>query len=268
MKRIFSKENRALISELVRVDFKLRYQGSVLGYVWSLLSPLLLFLILYFVFVYFLQIGKGIPHYPVYLLLGIVIWNFFKELTNQGLASIVDQGPLIRKINIPRWILVTSTSISALISLGFNLIIVALLFVINKVPLHPTVILLPIFLIEIYLVALGISLFLAAAYVKYRDIKYIWEVLIQAGFYITPIIYPLTKITNLTIRKIIVLSPIAQALQDARYAVVGHSPTTLTTRSIFKGGPYSYIPYLVIIIVLVIGIRYFRKQSKYFAENV
>src|SRR5258706_11319272 len=99
---ILSKQNRALLSELVRTDFKLRYQGSVLGYAWSLLRPLLLFLILYVVFVKFFNFGKGVPHYPVYLLLGIVIWNFFGEMTSQSLGSIVSRGDLVRKIRIPR----------------------------------------------------------------------------------------------------------------------------------------------------------------------
>src|SRR5580698_6893405 len=114
MKRIFSKQNRALLSELVRTDFKLRYQGSTLGYVWSLLRPLLLFVILYLVFVKFLKLGNSIPHYPVYLLIGIVMWNFFSEMTIQSTTSIVSRGDLIRKIRIPRWMIVFSTSLSAL----------------------------------------------------------------------------------------------------------------------------------------------------------
>src|SRR5471030_2448555 len=97
MKRFFSKQNRALLSELVRTDFKLRYQGSVLGYAWSLLRPLLLFLILYVVLVNFLKVGKGVPHFQVYLLLGIVIWNFFNEMTMLSIGSIVSRGDLIRK---------------------------------------------------------------------------------------------------------------------------------------------------------------------------
>src|SRR5438270_12891918 len=178
MRRIFSKQNRALLSELVRTDFKLRYQGSVLGYAWSLLRPLLLFLILYVVFVKFLKIGKGVPHYPVYLLLGIVIWNFFLEMTAQGLGSIVGRGDLIRKIRIPRWIIVLSSSISALINLFLNLLVVVLFLFINHVDLLRTTLWLPLILLEVYILALGLSLFLSAAFVKYRDMQYIWEVII------------------------------------------------------------------------------------------
>src|SRR6201989_2884942 len=96
LQHIISKKNRALLRELVATDFKLRYQGSALGYAWSLLRPLLIFLILYVVFVKFLKLGSGVPHYPVYLLLGIVIWNFFAEMTTQSLGSIVGRGDLIR----------------------------------------------------------------------------------------------------------------------------------------------------------------------------
>src|SRR5688572_25470451 len=116
-----SKQNRALLRELVATDFKLRYQGSVLGYAWSLLRPLLLFCILYLVFVQFLKIDYGVPHSAVYLLLGIVIWNFFSEMTSQSLGSIVGRGDLIRKIRIPRWIIIISSSLSALINFGLNL---------------------------------------------------------------------------------------------------------------------------------------------------
>src|SRR5438128_2681924 len=143
IRHAFSKKNRALLAELVRTDFKLRYQGSMLGYAWSLLRPLLLFLILYVVFVKFLKLGKNIPHYPIYLLLGIVIWNFFNEMTVQSLNSIVARGDLIRKIRIPRWIIVMSSSISALISLLLNLLVVSVFLFINHVDLLRTALWLP-----------------------------------------------------------------------------------------------------------------------------
>ena len=266
MRRIFSKQNRALLSELVRTDFKLRYQGSVLGYAWSLLRPLLLFVILYIVFVKFLKLGSGVPHFPIYLLLGIVIWNFFNEMTVQSLGSIVGRGDLIRKIRIPRWIIVLSSSISALINLFLNLIVVAVFMIINHVPLLDTIWWLPLILLEVYLFALGLSLFLAAAFVKFRDVGYIWEVILQAGFYMTPILYPLSRITNLTLQKLILLNPMAQSVQAARYSAVTHE--TATAHSVFQGGWYQSIPYLIVILVLIGGLGYFRKESKYFAENI
>jgi ABC-2 type transport system permease protein len=266
VKVVFSKQNHALLSELVRTDFKLRYQGSVLGYAWSLLRPLLIFVILYVVFVKFLKLGNGVPHYPIYLLLGIVIWNFFSEMTVQSLGSIVGRGDLIRKIRIPRWIIVLSSSISATINLLLNMVVVAVFMVINHVGVNVSIVWLPLILIEIYLFALGISLFLSAAFVKFRDIGYIWEVTLQGGFYITPVLYPLSRITNLSLQKIILLNPMAQALQDARYSLVTHQTTT--THSVFQGGWYEFIPFVVVAVFLLAGLAYFRQQSKYFAENI
>jgi len=227
---------------------------------------LLIFVILYVVFVKFLKLGTEIPHFPVYLLLGIVMWNFFNEMTVMSQGSIVGRGDLIRKISIPRWIIVLSSSISALINLLLNLLVVILFLFINHVDLLKTTLLLPLILLEVYLFALGISLFLAAAFVKYRDIGYIWEVILQAGFYLTPILYPLTRITNVTFQKLIMINPMAQAVQDARYSSVTHQ--TLTGYKIYDGGWYAFIPFAIVIIVLVLGIRYFRKESKYFAENI
>jgi ABC-2 type transport system permease protein len=266
MRQYISKQNRALLSELVRTDFKLRYQGSVLGYAWSLLRPLLLFLILYVVFVKFLRIGSSVEHYPIYLLLGIVLWNFFNEMTVQSTTSIVARGDLIRKIRIPRWIIIISSSLSALINLGLNLIVVAAFMIFNKVDLLETALWAPLILAEIYIFALGLSLFLSAAYVKFRDVSYIWEVILQAGFYITPILYPLALITNHTFQKLIMLNPMAQAVQDLRYSVVTHQAATIY--GVFEGGYYKFIPFIIVIVVFVGGFLYFKKESKYFAENI
>jgi ABC-2 type transport system permease protein len=266
LKRILSKQNRALLAELVRTDFKLRYQGSVLGYAWSLLRPLLLFLILYIVFVKFLKLGNDIPHFPIYLLLGIVLWNFFNEMTVLSLGSIVGRGDLIRKIRIPRWIIVLSSSISALINLFLNLLVVLVFMIFNKVDLLQTALWFPLILIEIYLFALGLSLFLSAAFVKFRDIGYIWEVILQAGFYMTPILYPLSKIPNVTFQKLILINPMAQSIQDARYSLISHDTTTIWR--IFDKGPYTLIPFAIVVITLLLGLVYFRKESKFFAENI
>lgn len=261
-----TKQNRALLSELVRTDFKLRYQGSILGYAWSLLRPLLLFVILYIVFVKFLKLGGGIPNFPIYLLLGIVIWNFFTEMTTQGLGSVVGRGDLIRKIKIPRWIIVLSSSISAVINFFLNLIVVAVFMIVNQVDVTYTVVFLPLIFIEVYLFSLGATLFLSAAFVKYRDVGYIWDVVLQAGFYLTPILYPLTLITNETFLKLIMINPMAQAIQDARYAAVTNQSQTIY--QVFDGGWYQLIPYSIVVLTLACGILYFRKESKLFAENI
>jgi ABC-2 type transport system permease protein len=266
IKHILSKKNRILLAELVRTDFKLRYQGSVLGYAWSLLRPLLLFLILYVVFVKFLRLGNDIPHFPIYLLLGIVLWNFFAEMTSQSLGSIVGRGDLIRKIRIPRWIIVLSSSVSALINLGLNLLVVAVFMLFNRVDITANIVWFPLILAEIYIFALGISLFLAASFVKYRDVSYIWEVIMQAAFYLTPIIYPLAVITDVRLQKFILLNPIAQAMQDARSSLV--STATLTIGDVFGTPAARLIPLTLSIAVLAIGTWHFKRESKFFAENL
>ncbi|MEI6088682.1 MAG: ABC transporter permease [Bacteroidota bacterium] len=266
LKHLFSKKNQVLLNELVRTDFKLRYQGSALGYIWSLLRPLLMFVILYIVFVKLLKLGNGIPHYPVYLLLGIVLWNFFYEMTVLSLGSIVGRGDLIRKINIPRWIIVFSMSLSALINLIINLIVIVVFMLLDNVSLSSSVFFFPLYVIEIYIFSLGISFYLASIYVKFRDVSYIWEVLLQAGFYLTPILYPLSRITKPIFQKLVLLNPIAQAMQGARYSLITHQ--TITFSSVFNNTYFILIPFTIVLIVVYVGVNTFRKQSKYFAENI
>lgn len=255
-----------LLRQLVVTDFKLRYQGSVLGYAWSLLRPILLFLILYIVFVEGLKVGGSIPNFPVYLLLGIVLWNFFGEMTNQSLGSIVTRGDLIRKIRIPRWIIVLSSSVSALINLGLNLLVVVVFMFISGVDITRSVVWFPIILLEIYILSLGVSLFLAAAFVKYRDVSYIWEVVLQAGFYATPIIYPLAVVTSVTFQKILLLNPMAQAIQDSRYLLVTKETTTMA--QVYGTSSARLISLVTVLIIFVIGLLYFKRGAGHFAENL
>lgn len=266
MKKLFSKQNKALLSELVRTDFKLRYQGSVLGYAWSLLRPLFMFAILYLVFAIVFKLGDAIPNYPIYLLLGIVLWGFFTEMTQQSLGAIVGRGDLIRKIRIPRWMIIVSASVSALINLGLNLLVVLVFVFISGMDLLATGLLLPLFVIEIYLFALGIGLLLSALFVKYRDISYIWDVLLQAGFYATPILYPLTLITNETVLKFMFLNPMAQSIQGARNVFV--TPESITINNVWNNQWAFLIPLSIVFLTLIIGVLYFRSQAKDFAENL
>ncbi len=255
-----------LLKQLVATDFKLRYQGSVLGYAWSLLRPILLFVILYFVFVKGLKIGGTLPHFPVYLLLGIVLWTFFAETTSQSLSSIVRRGDLIRKIRIPRWTIVISSSISALINLGLNLSVVLVFMLITRVDFMKTGLFFPIILLEIYIFALGVSFFLAAAFVKYRDMEYIWEVVTQAFFYLTPIIYPLSIITDTTLQKILLLNPVAQAMQDARTILV--TKETITMAEAYGTSLARLISFAIVAVFFVAGLLYFKREAKTFAENI
>ena len=122
-----------LLRELVRTDFKVRYQNSILGYVWSLLRPLLLFVILYLVFTKFLKVGDSVPNYPVYLLLGLLFWNFFVEVTMGSVTAIVGKGDLIRKINFPKYVILLSIICSALINFGLTSIVVVIFMIVGHV---------------------------------------------------------------------------------------------------------------------------------------
>lgn len=267
-KRILSKQNRALLTELVKTDFKLRYQGSAVGYLWSLLRPLFMFLILYLVFTTVFPLGKGVPHFPVYLFVGMILWNFFTEMTQQSLGSIVGRGDLIRKISIPRWLIVISTSLNALINLGLNLVVLVVFMIFNHVAPMWTILWLPFLIIEVYLFALGLAFFLSAVFVKFRDIIYIWELFVQAGFYLTPILYPLTRIQNPLFRKLLFMNPMAQSIQDARYAIVSHAPSVVTIHQVFQGGWYRFIPYVIVIIIFIFGTLFFRSRADGFAEDL
>jgi ABC-2 type transport system permease protein len=216
------------------------------------------------------KVGKNVPNFPIYLLLGIVLWNFFTEMTQQSLAAIVGRGDLIRKIRIPRWLILVSVSVGALINLLLNLFVVFILSLISGVGIRLSSLCLPFFILEIYLFAFGLSLILSALYVKYRDMSYVWDIVLQAGFYATPIIYPITVntnlITNTTVLKALYLNPVAQAIQGARNSFV--TTETLTIGEVW-GRKYAVLmPILVILLFLIVGFLYFRRQAKDFAENL
>ncbi len=270
LSNIFNRRNSVLLRELVITDFKLRYQGSVLGYVWSLLKPLMLFAIMYVVFVHFLRFGNGIPHFSVALLLGIVMWTFFIEATNQGMQAIVARGDLLRKINFPKYILVMSGTVSALINFVLNLIVVFVFMVIDGVDFGWTALLFPLTILILYVFALAIAFFLAAVNVKYRDIGHIWEVLLQGIFYATPIIYPLQMVIEKvgdSAGQLLMLSPIAVLFQNARAQLVGHN-NVITADQLFSNPVWLLLPYTIIIAVLMLAIWYFRKSQSKFAEQV
>ena len=267
---ILGRRNQILLRELVITDFKLRYQGSILGYVWSLLKPLMLFAIMYVVFIHFLRFGNGIPHFAVALLLGIVMWTFFIEATNQGMQAIVLRGDLIRKINFPKYIIVISGTISALINLIFNLAVVLAFMIFDGVSFSWSALLFPLNLLLLYVFALGLAFFLAAAYVKYRDISHLWEVFLQGLFYATPIIYPLQMVITyggVGAAQVLMLSPVAVIFQNARAQLVGHE-NVITANQLFSNPLYIVIPYGIIALVVLLAVVYFRKNQSKFAEQV
>jgi ABC-2 type transport system permease protein len=264
---ILSRRNRILLRELVITDFKLRYQGSVLGYAWSVLKPLFLFAILFVVFDQFLRLGRNIENFPIYLLLGIVLWTFFAEATNLGLQSIISRGDLIRKINFPKYIIVVSGTVSSLINLILNLLVVFVFTLFSSVHISWEMVLLVPLIIELYVFALAVAFFLAALNVKLRDVGYLWEIFMQAAFYATPVLYPLQMVyaQHEFVARILLINPVAQIIQDARYVVVTHD--SLTVWGLFHDWKV-ILPFVVIGITLVLAVTYFKRNSKRFAEDI
>lgn len=265
--RVWDKRNLVLLTELTKTDFKLRYQGSVLGYLWALLRPLLMFAILYIVFAKLLQFGNDIPHYPVYLLTGTVLWGFFTECSQQGIQAMVGRGDLIRKISFPKYIVTVSTTLTAVINLLINLVVIVIFALINGVtPSFSWLLVLPL-IFELYLLALGISFLLGSINVKYRDIGSIWDVLIQALFYAVPIIYPIAMVaeTSTWAAKVILLNPIAQVIQDVRWSLI--TPATVTTSG-FVGVWAELVAMGIVLVIFVIGALVFRQRSRFFAEEI
>ncbi|MDR0297270.1 MAG: ABC transporter permease [Streptococcaceae bacterium] len=269
---VFQKKNFSLFKALVRTDFKLRYQQNVIGYLWSILNPLMQFAIMYLVFVKFLRFGAGIPHFAVAMLLGIVIWTFFDEATHRSIGVVVWRGGLLRKMDFSKPIIVFSEIAMAAINFGINLVVVFIFMIINGVrPSWSLLLIIPLVL-ELMLLTAGISFIIATVYVKFRDLEIIWNLALQLGFYLTPIIYPLSQLQDMspTLLKIFLLNPMAQIITDFRAAMIG-----------FDGGTYQYmmdyillykpialIPYVFSVVIFVAGFLIYNAKSQDFAEVI
>lgn len=246
---------RELTWNLAIVDLKNRYQNTALGFLWSLLSPLLLALVLYFVFRYLW--GQG-PDFPAYLLVGLMTWRFFSVGTTSALYSIVGKASLVTKVYIPRKILVLSTLFSNLIStlLEFIITIPILFFILGKLPV--TIFLFPLIFLIYFWFVLGAGLFLAALYVYFRDLNQIWEVLVNVLFFLSPIIYPMVQITDRT-RFYYLLNPMTEFIIMYRDVMIyGTLPTWYSLLITITASITAY----------VIGSITFNKLQRRFAEEI
>jgi ABC-2 type transport system permease protein len=223
---------------MARTEFKLRYFGSVLGYFWSLMRPLMLFGVMYLVFSNVFKLGKGIPHYPVYLLTGIVLWTYFAEATTGSVQCLLARESMLRKVRFPRMVIPLSVSLTALFNLSMNFIAVFVFALANGVdPKLSWLELIPI--VGAYVVlATGVGMLLSALYVQYRDVQPIWDVLSQLLFYLSPIIYVVAYLRALGYEKYALLSPIATLNTQMGHAVIGHVP--LTGASAASYGPEAF----------------------------
>jgi ABC-2 type transport system permease protein len=259
-----NKNYIGLTKELSLTDFKLKYQGSVLGYLWSLVKPLMLFVVLYLVFTKVFRVGDSMPHFPVYLLLGVVMWGFFSEITATSLDAIVNKGDLIRKIYFPRIVLVISRGVTSLITFVLNLLIVLVFIIFKGGDIRFESIFFVLLIVELFILAIGVGLFLSALFVRYRDLSHIWEIVLQAAFYATPILYPLSLVPT-PYNQLLMLNPVAQIIQDSRYLLITDQTQTVWQIMSFK---FYVIPYLLPFVVLFFGYKLFNKSATKFAEEV
>ncbi len=289
---------RHLTLELAISQFKLRYTGSALGYLWSLIKPAMIFAIMYFIFVDLFNIKDGTADYGMQVLLGIVVWTFFAECTSSSMAAIASNGGLIRKAYFPRSILVIAASLSALFTFLINLTIVFVIAVaLHQIDIGLRIVMVIPLLLELYLLAFGISLFLSALFVQFHDVSHLWEVLMQLLFYASGVMFSLTYVLQrlhlalqvgttaekaphlVWIVQVMAANPIMQTIEDLRHALL--TPVAPWTELVVSGhlaAVHQYAPlnaawevpepYLVELLVVAGGALTFRSRARSFAENL
>jgi ABC-2 type transport system permease protein len=251
---------------LALTDFKLRFFGSVLGYFWQLLRPLMLFGVLYFVFTEFVKIGDAVKLYPVVLLTNILLFTFFQDGT-AAVASVVDREGLVRKIQFPRMAIPVSIVLTAAMNLALNSIVIIVFALASGVKPGVRWLEIPLLLALLVMLILGLAMFLSAAYVRYRDVKPIWEVVLQMLFYASPVIYALETIDiSNTVRQVMSLSPIAMILQQFRHAVI--DPGAPSAAAMAGGWEMLAIPLSIIAAIFVLGYWYFNRAAPRIAEEL
>lgn len=247
---------RELILRLAWSDFKLRYKNSALGFLWSLLDPLLMLLVLYAVFTNLMRIQ--IEHYQLFLLLGIILWNLLDRGTSQSIWGIIGKPSLIQKVYFPRDILVISTCIMSLMMTAFEFVVFMIFMAYFRVIPSMTIAYFPIVLACEFVVVWGLSMALAALNVYFRDVQFIWRVIVQIGFFATPIIYPITIFPE-NVRPIVMINPIAQIVTIMRDCIL------------YRNAPESLsLAYVAIssLFVLLIGYAIFDRLEPRFAEAI
>lgn len=262
------KSNAALARELAWTQFKLKYTGSVLGYLWSLLKPAMLFSIMYTIFVVLFK--QRAHEFAVQLLVGIVFFTFFTECTGTAMSSIAGNAGLIQKAYFPRWILVVASSMTAAMTFVINFVLI----IVVAAPLGHMELGLRSFaviplIVELYALALGLSLLLSSLFVFYRDLGHIWEILTQVIFYASAIVYPISLVQSVSphqkwVLPVFFLNPVAQIIEDVRHAIV--VPDAQATATLV--GPLAAVPILISVMLVVAGVLVFRRLTPIFAESL
>lgn len=245
-----------LILRMAWTDLKLRYQGSVLGFLWTLLKPLLQFAVLYVVFSVFMRVK--VEDYQLYLLLGVLMWNYLAEATTSGMFALAQKASIIKKVYFPRIYVVLSASLHHLFALLLSLVVFFVFFFASGKTLTWTAPLLVVSVGLLYALVLGLSLVLSVLHLKFRDISQIWEVIVMAGFFLSPIIYPLDVIPA-KYHTLLFLNPVTGLIQYSRLLLLqGQLPS-------LAGALYVT---LVTGAILALGIWLFRRHAHMAAEQL
>lgn len=257
---------RELTLAMARSELKQRYFGSVLGYVWTLLRPLMLFGVLYFVFTHIVRVGGDVKHYPLYLLTSLVLWNYFAETTTIGVTSLVQREGIMRKISFPRIAVPISLALTTAFHLATNLVVVIVFIVASGISPAPEW-LMAIPLIAAYVIfTVATAMLLSTLYVRFRDLQPIWEVGTQLLFWASPVIYVATFPSNETVQKILASSPISATFSSIRHWVI--DPTAPGAAGVLGGRAWLLIPIGITIVVTIAGFRLFTKNVPHIAEDL
>lgn len=250
---------------LAVTDFKLRFFGSVLGYVWTLMRPLLLFGVLYFVFTEVVRFGDGVKDYPVYLLTSIVLFTFFSETTSRGVVSLVERENMLRKIRFPRMVIPLAVALHSLFNLGLNLIVVFIFVFASGIEPRISWLEIPLLIAVLVVFATGLTMLLSALYVRYRDVQPIWEVALQILFYASPVIYVITAMPE-SIQREAVANPITAVLTQMRHVLI--DPSAPTAAQAIGGTARLLIPIAVVVVTCALGLWVFMREAPRIAEDL
>ncbi len=253
---------------LAVTDWKLRFYGSALGYLWSLLRPLLLFGMLLFVFSEIVRIGGEVEDYPVVLLVGVVLFSYFSDVTGDAVESVLDREQLVRKVSFPRMVVPLSVTLAATFSLVLNLAAATVLVLAVGVEPRLSWLLLPIPLIFLMVLATGVAMLLSALYVRYRDVRPIWDVATQGLFYATPIFYPVEFLIGQgeLLTKVVMASPLAVIVVEARRLILG--PQSTSAADAVGSTAFLLIPLGILIAVAITGFVVFNRMAPRAAEEL
>lgn len=250
-------------------EWKLRFFDSLLGYLWTLARPLFFFGVLYVVFSVIIDFGDDVPHYPILLLAAMILYLFFVEATTRGLTSMVDNENLIRKIHFPLMAIPTSAVLIAVFGLALNGVVLVFFLLVNGVEPRLSWLELPLLLVPLVILAMGVSAGLAALYVRARDLSPIWDVLTQALFYLTPILFPIQLVVERAgegVGQLLMVNPIGAIIQQARHALVGSSQPGAAEA--IGGAPRLLVPLALVVGAFVFGVWLFGRVASKMAEDL